>query len=61
MISLPTGVDYGLHIYNKDYLFVPDQFNCSKPNKKYNPLVIEKWMEKISLESAVPITLKTYF
>ncbi|MBK9222890.1 MAG: PD40 domain-containing protein [Saprospiraceae bacterium] len=61
LISLPTGVDYGLHIYNKDYLFVPDQFNCSKPNKKYNPLVIEKWMEKISLESAVPITLKNIF
>jgi outer membrane protein OmpA-like peptidoglycan-associated protein/tetratricopeptide (TPR) repeat protein len=42
LISLPTGADYGLHIYNKDYLFIPEQFQSTEEKKQYDPLIINK-------------------
>ncbi len=61
LISLPTGANYGLHIYHKDYVFVPDQFNCSEEKKQYDPMIIHKKLERISNNSGSAISLKNIF
>jgi flagellar motor protein MotB len=58
LIALPTGADYGMHIYHKDYLFISDQFRCTVPKKIYNPFIIHKKMERVSDQNNVPVSLK---
>jgi len=60
LIALPTGANYGLHIYHKDYIFIPDQFNCIEEKKQYDPMIIHKKLERIS-NTGSTITLKNIF
>lgn len=60
LIALPTGANYGLHIYHKDYIFIPDQFNCTEVKKQYDPMIIHKKLERIS-NTGSTITLKNIF
>ena len=58
LIALPTGADYGLHIYHKDYVFVPDQFRCSGSRNQYDPVIIHKRLERVSSPVNTVVLLK---
>lgn len=61
LIALPTGAEYGLHIYHKDYVFESDQFNCAVTKTQFEPLIIHKKLEKIQSGTGTAISLKNIF
>ncbi len=61
LIALPSGADYAMHVYHKDYIFIPEQFRCSEANIKLHPFIIHKKLSRTNQFKDTAYVLKNIF